>query len=76
MEPYAHAVMAQYRDRAVFVEKSIDHDRDAALRYGVRGSPTFVLIDASGNEIVRFGFQPTAEQFSQVIEQALTAAGA
>jgi len=76
MEPFAHEVISRYRERAVFVEKSVDHDRDAALRYGIRGTPTFVLIDPSGQEIVRFGFQPTAQRFAQVIEQALTAAGA
>jgi thioredoxin-related protein len=75
MEPFAHEVMARYRDRVVFVEKSVDHDRDASLRYGIRGTPTFVLIDAGGNEILRFGFESTAEDFAQTVEQALAAGG-
>ncbi|WP_322797396.1 thioredoxin family protein [Tepidiforma sp.] len=71
MEPFAHATASQFRDRLVFVEKSVDHDRSAAARYAVRGTPTFVLIDPTGRELARFGFQPTAEAFAAAIEAAL-----
>jgi thiol-disulfide isomerase/thioredoxin len=71
MEPYAHDVMSRYREQAVFVEKSVDDDRSAAARYGIRGTPTFVLINASGREITRFGFQASANEFAATIEQAL-----
>ncbi len=71
MEPFAYDTAATFADRVHFVEKSVDHDRDAAGRYGVRGTPTFVLIDATGEEIARFGFQRTPEAFAAVIEQAL-----
>jgi thiol-disulfide isomerase/thioredoxin len=74
MDPFAYDVMAAYRERAVFVEKSVDHDRNAAARYGIRGTPTFVLIDAAGNELTRFGFQPTAGLLGATIEQALDGA--
>ncbi len=75
MEPFAHQAASGFTDRLVFVEKSVD-DRSAAARYGVRGTPTFVLVDASGEEIARFGFQPTSAAFAQAIETALAQTGA
>jgi thiol-disulfide isomerase/thioredoxin len=60
MEPWAHATAAEFADRVVFVEKSVDHDRAAAARYGVRGTPTFILIDASGRHLSQFSFQSSA----------------
>jgi predicted DsbA family dithiol-disulfide isomerase len=55
----------------VFVEKSVDDDRNAASRYGIRGTPTFVLIDAAGQEVTRFGFQRDEQSFVTAIESAL-----
>lgn len=75
MEPFAHATASQFRDRMVFVEKSVDQDRNAAARYGVRGTPTFVLIDATGKEVARFGFQPTDAAFAAAITSALARLG-
>lgn len=74
MEPFAHGVAANLGERVRFVEKSIDHDRAAATRYAVRGTPTFVLIDGSGREISRFFYQPTPGAFSKAIEAALAKA--
>ncbi len=71
MEPYAHPTAARFTDRLVFAEKSVDDDRGAATRYGVRGTPTFVLIDAKGREISRFGFQGNEQSFAAAIESAL-----
>jgi len=76
MEPWAHATAAEFKDRMVFVEKSVDHDRGAALRYGVRGTPTFVLIDASGRPLTQFFFQSSPGAFRSAIEKALSLAGA
>lgn len=76
MEPWANDVASRYTDRVRFVEKSVDHDRGAASRYGVRGTPTFVLIDPAGNELARFHYQANATDFAQTIEAALGAAGA
>ena len=42
----------------------------------LRHKPTFVLVDASGEEIARFGFQPTSPAFAQAIETALARTGA
>ena len=75
MEPWAHATAAEFSDRLVFVEKSVDHDRDAAARYGVRGTPTFVLIDASGRSMGQFFFQQSKSGFRSAIEQALSRVG-
>lgn len=71
MEPFAHETASSFTSRLAFVEKSVDDDRAAAARYGVRGTPTFVLVDAGGKEIARFGFQATASAFAQTIEAAL-----
>lgn len=76
MEPFAHQAASGFANRLVFVEKSVDDDRSAAARYRVRGTPTFVLVDASGEEIARFGFQPTSPAFAQAIETALARTGA
>ena len=75
MEPFAHETAAALNDRVRFVEKSVDHDRSAASRYGVRGTPTFVLIDAAGREVSRFFFQPSPQAFTAAIEAALRRAG-
>jgi thiol-disulfide isomerase/thioredoxin len=75
MEPWAHATAAEFADRVVFVEKSVDHDRAAAARYGVRGTPTFVLIDASGRRLSQFSFQSSVSAFKSAIQQALKQAG-
>ncbi len=76
MEGFAHGAAGQFSDRMRFVEKSVDHDGAAARRYGVRGTPTFVLIDNRGQELARFSYQPDSERFTQQIEAALTASGA
>lgn len=75
MEPFAHEVASEFRDRLIFVEKSVDHDRNAAGRYGIRGTPTFVLIDDEGRELARFGFVRNAADFAAQIEASLTRAG-
>lgn len=75
MEPFAYDTAGEFVSRMHFVEKSVDHDRDATGRYGVRGTPTFVLIDAKGEEIARFAFQADAESFAAAIESGLEKAG-
>lgn len=70
MEPWALTTAATFTKRLAFVEKDIAGDGVAA-KYGVRGTPTFVLIDAKGSEIDRFNYQPTAAEFAARIEQGL-----
>ena len=73
MSDFAYPVAEEFDERLVFVEKSVDHDRDAALRFRVRGTPTFVMLDPSGEEVGRFSFQNDAVDFRQAIEAALGA---
>lgn len=76
MEPFAHETASTFTDRVSFVEKSVDHDRSAASRYGVRGTPTFILIDAAGREIARFHAQRDAASFAAAIEGVIAQAAA
>jgi thiol-disulfide isomerase/thioredoxin len=69
MESFVEQTAQQVADRAVFVEKSIDRDASAG-RYGVTSAPTFVLVDAQGRELARFGYQPSAEAFKAAISGA------
>ena len=75
MEPWIWQAASGFSDEIVFVEKSIDHDKAAARAYGVRGSPFFVLIDGSGNEIARFGYVASAGDFARAVETALARTG-
>lgn len=51
-------VKAALAERVVPVELDIDEERNAelALRYGVRGVPTLLLVDAEGTVLARGGF--------------------
>lgn len=75
MDPFVHEVGSTFDERMVFVEKSVDHDRRAADRYGIRGTPTFVMLDAAGNEQSRFHYQSSAADFAAAIEAALVGVG-
>lgn len=71
MDPFAYTTVGRFTDRMVFVEKSVTRDRGAASRYGIRGTPTFVLVDAAGAEIGRFFFQSNGTAFADSILTAL-----
>ncbi len=71
MEPFVLQTASGFSERMVFVEKSVDHDRSAARRFGVQGTPTFVMLDARGDQITRFFFQGDASGLAEVIEAAL-----
>ena len=73
MSDFAYPVAEEFQEQLVFLEKSVDHDRDAALRFRVRGTPTFVMLDPTGEEVGRFNFQNDAVGFRQAIEAALGA---
>lgn len=59
---FVHGVMSEYRDQLVFVEKSTDRDT-ADERYGITETPAFLLLDAEGKELGRFGFAPDEAAF-------------
>ena len=71
MEPFAFATAGERVSRMAFVEKSVDHDRSAARQYGIRGTPTFVLIDSTGRELGRFGYQANPAAFGAAIDGVL-----
>ena len=75
MDDFAYDVAEQLASKLAFVEKSVDHDAAAVSRYGVTGTPSFVLVDARGEVIARFFFQGSATAFDQAIKQALAKAG-
>ncbi len=70
MEGFVEQTAQQFASSAVFVEKSTDRDA-SAQRYGVTSPPVFVLIDARGKELARFGYQATSAAFSTAITNAL-----
>lgn len=72
VEPYAHSTASKFRNEMVFFEKSVHDDRSAAARYGLRGTPSFVLINASGQQITRFGFPPSDSAFASAVASALS----
>ena len=65
-ELFVHQVMADYRSAVVFVEKAADRDA-ADDRLGVKTVPTFVWIDAEGNEVGTFGAVATESEFRSKI---------
>ena len=71
MESFALQTASGFSERMAFVEKSVDHDRGAAGRFAVRGTPTFVMIDESGDEVARFFFQLDSNSLTEAIEAAL-----
>lgn len=73
MDPFVYTTAHEYLGRMAFAEKAIDRSTDAA-RYKVADGPTFVLIGASGKEVARFGFEPTAAALKQAIDSALPGA--
>lgn len=71
MEPFAHKTANGFAEEVVFVEKAIDEEPDTAADYRVLGPPTFVLIDSTGEEIGRFGYQRDAASFEAAIRASL-----
>ena len=70
MDPYVYPTLESYASRLIFAEKAIDRSSDAA-RHGVTTAPTFVLLDSSGTEAGRFGFEPTAAALKAAIDALL-----
>ena len=70
MEPFVYTTAHAYLGRMIFVEQAIDRSTTAA-RYGVTTGPSFVMLDATGKELARFGFEPTAAALKQAIDAAL-----
>ena len=75
MEDYIYDVAEQFSERMIFVEKSVNNDGGDSRRYGVIGTPTFVLLDATGGVIGRFGYQSGATALARAIDTVLLSGG-
>ncbi len=75
MEPFIYDVAEQFSARMIFVEKSVNNDGGASRRYGVIGTPTFVLLDETGGVIGRFSYQSSATALAVTIDTVLTSGG-
>jgi hypothetical protein len=70
MEAFVFTTAAQFAQRLVFQEKPTERD-STAQRYGVSTLPAFVLLDAQGKELGRFGYESDAGAFEAAIAGAL-----
>lgn len=63
----------EYDGRAKVVRMNVDHteSRDAVRRYGVRATPTFVLLDANGQLRGNVPGWPGYQAFTNAFEQLL-----
>ena len=70
MEPYVFGTAGKFAQQMVFLEKATNRDSSAAI-YNVTTVPTFVMLDASGKELGRFGYEGDAGAFESAIAGAL-----
>lgn len=71
MERFVEPSAAKFQGKMAFVEKDVDHSPDLIRQFRVFGTPTFVLLDAKGLEVARFGFERTPERFEAQLTKAL-----
>ncbi|NOZ58751.1 MAG: thioredoxin fold domain-containing protein [Euryarchaeota archaeon] len=71
MEPVVEKMRAKYGDRVNFVVLDFDRERSLAGAYGVRGTPTFILLNASGDVVGgAVGYIPE-DRFEEMILELL-----
>lgn len=70
MESYVFKTAGKFAQQMVFLEKATDRDSSAGM-YRVATVPTFVMLDARGNELGRFGYPRDAGAFEGAIASAL-----
>ena len=59
MEQFAYPTFDKYESRFTIVHQVIGVDPPLDRRYRVPGSPTFVLVDRVGKELLRFHHEST-----------------
>ena len=67
ISPFFEKLKGEYSDKVNFVSIDVDQDTETAMKYSVSAMPTFVFLDADGNEIKRIvGADP--EGLSSAVE--------
>ena len=67
MAPILAAIQKKYKEKADIVFIDIDHNKDQAIRFGVRVVPTQIFFDANQKEMYRHeGFMSEKEIESQL----------
>ncbi len=63
----------KFSGKIKFVRMNVDHaeSRAAVQKYGVRATPTFVVLDAAGNVLTNIPGYPGYSQFEQAFNQLL-----
>ena len=51
ISPFFEKLKGEYSDKVNFVSIDVDQDTETAMKYSVSAMPTFVFLDADGNEI-------------------------
>lgn len=53
IEPLFHELEKEYRGKMNFIRIDVDKSRGDAMRFGIEAMPTFVFLNADGDEIER-----------------------
>jgi len=61
----------KYAGQINFVRINVDNDRATAQRYGVRATPTFIVLDVDGQVIATVPGWPGYDQFVKAFDQML-----
>ena len=63
----------KFAGKVGFVRMNVDHpeSRTGVQKYGVRATPTFVILDAKGNVLTSVAGYPGYDQFEQALSQLL-----
>ncbi|WP_457556095.1 thioredoxin domain-containing protein [Candidatus Pyrohabitans sp.] len=71
MQPVVEKMKTKYGDRVNFVVLNFDRERSLAGEYGVMGTPTFILFNASGDVVGgAVGYIPE-DRFEEMVVQLL-----
>ncbi|MBI3115576.1 MAG: thioredoxin family protein [Candidatus Kerfeldbacteria bacterium] len=69
MSPYVQNVVERHADQVVITERDVDREPALARQYAVRGTPTFVLLDESGQTMTTRVGHLSESQFESFITQ-------
>lgn len=62
-------VLEDYKGDVEIQEINIDNDQEVAIRYGIRGVPTTVLLNDEGGEVARKVGMMTLADFEKFVSQ-------